>query len=148
MQLTEAVERALVADLLRDSGEARINVTGESMIPALLPGDTLVIRRDALSHLQPGQILLCALPGMLAAHRFLRREGARLVTRGDAVNGPDPLVEPDQALGVVVSALRCGRPVDARLTPARRAAAWLFRRSDLAARIFLRLSCLSQGTPR
>jgi hypothetical protein len=45
----------LVADVLRAGGEARVRVMGTSMLPALWPGDILVIH--ALSSLQTISIL-------------------------------------------------------------------------------------------
>lgn len=136
----EAAQRALVADLLHNFGEATLKVTGTSMIPSLLPGDTLVIKSRPLSELRAGQVVLCLRPDTLAAHRLVRRDGLHLITRGDSLARPDPAVRQDQFLGVVVAAVRRGRAVDLRFTFGRRMAAWLFRRSDLAARVYLRFN--------
>jgi len=56
-----AVDRsrlALVGEVLHRFGEARLRVTGSSMLPSIWPGDELTVRRRAVSELRTGEIAL------------------------------------------------------------------------------------------
>ena len=78
-----------VEDELRASGIVRIRVRGMSMYPLLRDGvDEVTLCRcvDDRS-LHAGQIVLFRYGGGYVLHRILRREGARLLIRGDHVLG-------------------------------------------------------------
>jgi nickel-type superoxide dismutase maturation protease len=49
-----------------------VEVTGESMLPALRPGDRLVVRRDA--RVREGDIVVAEHAGVLMVKRVFRRE--------------------------------------------------------------------------
>jgi len=130
----------LAAESLRVAGRLRLRVGGSSMLPAIRPGDILEVRARRAADVHPGSVVLFQRGGRLFAHRVVHREGAFLVTRGDALDHPDAAIGAAQLLGEVIAVERRGRTVAARPTPRVRAAAFLFRRSALAARLFMRLS--------
>lgn len=98
----------LAAEVLRDSGELRLRVTGSSMLPSLWPGDSLLIRRVRLSEVAPGDLVLFARNQRFFVHRVLKLSDDRLLTRGDSVPVADPVVGPDELLGRVQSISRDG----------------------------------------
>jgi signal peptidase I len=139
-QLSE-LKCALTKEVVRAQGRVHLRVTGLSMVPTVLPGDTLTVERKAVEEVQSGQIVLLDWEGRLCAHRVVEKQahagGVRLVTRGDATGGNDPPVEPERVLGVV-TAIERGR---ARFQPGLKVRAWrrIFRLSPWPARIWLRL---------
>jgi len=54
---------ALLAALALRREFALIAVTGDSMMPALAPGDRVLVRRVSLGRLRPGQIVIAEMPG-------------------------------------------------------------------------------------
>ena len=136
---SNAAKHELAAEVVRQFGEARIKVTGTSMLPAVWPGDVLTVRRNEPSELLPGRIVLCHRDGRFFIHRLVGRRKDGVITRGDSLGFEDPAFRDDQVLGEVVSIVRDGRP--ASLSPAwwHEAGSWMVRHSDLCERIFLRL---------
>jgi len=134
-----AMKCALVAEALRRFGEIRLRVTGISMLPSLWPGDILLVRRCRPAELQPGHIVQYVRDGLLIAHRLDAVCGSHWLARGDRNAYGDPPIFEEQVLGRVVSVERHGHPIDPSLNPVMRLAAWFLRRSDLLARILLRL---------
>jgi signal peptidase I len=140
----EAVKRDLALEALASFGEVRLSVQGASMVPALWPGDTLLVRRVHVEELSPGDIVVCRRDGGLRIHRLLAKAagggGTLLVTRGDALSENDPPVAASELLGrvsAVISGrrLRVPRP---RLSFGGTAVAFLVRRSAWAMRLLLR----------
>ena len=129
----------LIGDVARLSGQARLRVTGASMLPALVPGDVITVRHPASGELQAGDVVLYRRNNGLTAHRIVRIAKGYVVTRGDSVPSLDPPVPLDEVIGRVASLSRNGQAADCRRSFGRSAAAWLFRRSQLCTRIFLRL---------
>lgn len=129
----------LVADVVRSAGSASLTVTGCSMLPAILPGDVLTVRRYASDELQPGHIILYSRNGRLTAHRIIQVSGEHLLTRGDCLTEFDMPVRFIEVVGQVVGIRRNGRPVDARHTFWQRFAASILRRSEWCTRLFLHL---------
>ena len=129
------LKNRLAAEVLRSAGQLRLRLTGTSMIPAIWPGEELLIRRDGAAEAGPGDVILFEREGRLCAHRVVRRmegaEGPVWITRGDRHTHDDPPVSSNELLGRVE-----GIP---RLTAGRRAAAWVLRRSWLVTRLALRL---------
>ncbi|GEM_PF-3053928 len=129
----------LVAEALRAGAHTRVRVMGTSMLPALRPGDVLVVRGGS-EHPAVNEIVLFLRYGRLFAHRVLRKIGADLITRGDALPDPDPPVRAAELLGVVVAVIRDG----SRQLPAgppsiaQRMAAAAMRRSNTVHRLVLR----------
>jgi hypothetical protein len=95
-----AERSALLAEALQRSGRVRLRVHGESMLPALWPGDVVEIASCSLEDVQFGGIVLARRDGRLFLHRLIAPatpEGFRL--RGDSVPASDPLFPPEALLG-------------------------------------------------
>ena len=132
--------------MVRTFGEVRIHVSGTSMVPAILPGDLIIVQRAAISEISVGTIVLYAREGRLFAHRVMEFSAnagqAVLVTRGDCLCYNDPMVLPEELLGKVVSVERRGRRVGVN-SPTKVCAVALgriLRNSDLATRAFVKLN--------
>ena len=98
----------LVFGLLRAGHPARFVATGQSMEPAIRDGEPVVVRPVRTAELADGMVVLVASHGRLLAHRIVRLEPDRIHTRGDAVGGEDPPVEPGEVLGRVTAVVRGG----------------------------------------
>ena len=76
------------------------------MLPTLYPGDILTIKRETLSAIQPGDVVLYARDGRFFIHRNLRSvpqdSETALVTRGDSVPHADKPVTASELLGKVI----------------------------------------------
>jgi len=114
---------------------------GWSMLPAVWPGDTLVVESAGSNSVSKGDIVLFGRDRRLFAHRVVSRrsqaEDSQVVTRGDAMPTPDlPLAE-DELLGRVSFILRNGKCIkpSRSLRFSERAVAALVRSSEIAARV-------------
>src|SRR5258708_40141805 len=95
---------ALVAESLRASGCSRLRVHGESMLPALWPGDVVEIASCSLEDVRPGEIVLARREGRLFLHRLVGRFNGPgtpngFLLRGDSMPGPDPQFPTEALLG-------------------------------------------------
>jgi len=131
----------LIVDALARFGEVKLRVTGASMLPTIWPGDTLTIRRRAISDVHPGEVVLFSRDNRLFVHRVVAHNDSQLVTRGDSVPIPDPPVGGDQLLGVAISVARGGAvaPLRRRIALPARLIAAVVRRSSHASGWLLRL---------
>jgi signal peptidase len=80
-------------------GHEAIVVRGASMEPAIPLGSLVLVSRDTVSEVRPGDVISLRLPGGgILTHRVTRLpvlEGHQYVeTRGDANQAPDPVVQP------------------------------------------------------
>ena len=130
----------LMTEVVRGTGSAKVRVTGLSMLPSILPGDVLSVRRRTENEFTPGQIVVFGRDGRLTAHRIIQISGEYLITRGDCVPGCDLPVRLGDVVGRVEEITRDGRPVDPRYTIWRRIAASMMRRSERCIRLYLRLA--------
>src|SRR5436190_1147704 len=96
----------LLVDLIGRFGEARLRVTGVSMLPSILPGDVLTIRRRSMDDVCRGEVAVFARGDRLFVHRVIHRHDTHLITQGDSVPSPDPPVSRDEFLGTVVLLVR------------------------------------------
>jgi signal peptidase I len=99
-----AERSALMADALRLSGRLRLQVHGESMLPALWPGDVVEIASCSLEDVLSGEIVLARRDGRLFLHRLVstcKPDGFLL--RGDSMPGSDPQFPAKALLGRLVS---------------------------------------------
>lgn len=134
-----AVKCELAGEVLRSYGELRLQVTGWSMLPAVWPGDTLVLESITSDTVSEGDIVLFSRDRRLFAHRVLTKnvEASGMLTRGDAMPAPDPMVCKDELLGKVSFIVRNGKCIvpSRSLRFSERAIATLVRSSELAARV-------------
>jgi len=138
--LGESARIALFIDLLNRFGEARFHVSGSSMLPSVRPGDILTVRQCDARDARVGDIALFTRHSRLFTHRVVAHSGGSLVTQGDAIPTPDPVVTESEFLARVVSVNRAGRevPVCVDNSVLGRLTAALVRRSSLAGRILQR----------
>ncbi len=131
----------LAAEVLESFGELRLRVTGSSMLPAIRPGDVLLIRRGGFRTARVGDVVLFQRHRRFFAHRVVSRTAHNLVTQGDGIGACDSPVAGSELLGRVHGVVRRGRcvPVSSEVTFAGRIAARLVRRSALAGRLLTRL---------
>jgi signal peptidase I len=141
---SESLRLELAAKVLRDFGELRFRASGGSMLPAIFPGDILLVRRDPIGRIRPGHTVLSFRAGQFYAHRVVRIENSGaavcLITRGDALRVEDPPVSEDEYLGRVtgLSRGRTHRQTIHRLGLASRVFACVLRRSDFLATSLMR----------
>ena len=137
-----ALKCELAGEVLRSSGTLRLQVTGWSMLPAVLPGDTLVIEHIHSDAISPGDIVLFGRDRRFFVHRVVagnQPKSDAVLTRGDALPATDPPVPASDLLGRVSLILRNGKYFQPRrsLRLSERAVAALVRRSDFAARVIV-----------
>jgi signal peptidase I len=136
MDLAHPGALALLQDLLAGKVMAQFTVTGQSMRPFLVGGESVLLRRVALGEIRRGDLLLFRQGeqggGRLLLHRVvsIRRRGqpALIQTQGDALWAPDEPVGGDQVLGRVCVILpdAPGAPPLRLDTPSQRARAqWI-----------------------
>ena len=114
-----SVKCELAGEILRSSGTLRLKVTGWSMLPSVLPGDTLVVKPAKGDSVSRGDIVLFGRNRRLFAHRVVERvQSSQILTRGDSM-ARNKIAGPRAALHTMVSAANSGRSEDAsRYLPA------------------------------
>jgi signal peptidase I len=140
-----ALKCELAADAFRSSGYLRLQVTGWSMLPAVRPGDVVILKGARPEEISKGDIVLLLRNRRLVVHRVVEIDGGTgLVTRGDSMPLADPPAASHECLGKVVSILRDGQAIQPRrsLSATQRFFAALVGRSTVAARIFVRIDRL------
>jgi len=142
----------LAAEVLRSFGKLRLRATGASMLPAIWPGDVLEVRRQAVTDVQPGDVVLFWRRGRLVAHRVvekLARSGRTLlVTQGDRQSAADAPVSAEDLLGRVIGVRRGNRRKLPLLTFWRRVGVWILNRSDFLTRALLHVSYIMSRRSR
>jgi len=140
MARRDAVGLELFADVLQLSGTAQIRVTGSSMLPCVRPGDILLVQRECMNGLAPGDIAVFTRDQRLFAHRVVRRGAGAisyLVTWGDALSEQDQPVHSDELLGRVASIIRGVRRINPSATFLDRTGSVLLRHSDFLTKCML-----------
>jgi hypothetical protein len=141
-QRTSTIQQ-LFLEVLQSSGQAKLAVTGTSMMSSIWPGDILEVHRQSAAEISPGEVVLFTRDGGLSAHRVVGKVGGPertlLITRGDRLSQPDPPVSPEELLGRVTAILRGGRRIEPRLTRWGWVTSWVLSRSDLCTWLALRL---------
>ncbi len=131
----------LFINVLRSAGEARLAVTGASMLPAIWPGDVLQIHRVEAADLSVGDIVVLRRDNRLTVHRLveLRRQGDEvvLITRGDRSATDDPPFSAKHLLGNVQVIRRGHRSVLPAKTSWRKMASFVLRHSELLTTLVL-----------
>ncbi len=140
-----ALKCELAGEVLRSFGELRFTATGWSMLPAIFPGDTLVVERVRPDNVVVGDVVLVGREGRLCAHRLVSTvadaESPKWITRGDGMPGPDRLVLAKELLGRVVYLIRAGKLIalPTRLGIVEKLVSKLVQRSEPAARALVYL---------
>jgi hypothetical protein len=140
----EEVGLALATEVLQSFGELRFVARGGSMLPSILPGDTLLVRRQPVASIRPGQVVLCRREGAFCAHRVMFKTQCdgrwSFRTAGDALSGEDGPIAEAEFLGRVFAVIRRGKHIE--LTESRglvtRLTEWAVKRSDAFAIFLLR----------
>lgn len=144
----------IAAETLRSFGSLRLRATGHSMLPAIWPGDTLVIEQRNFAHIAPGDIVLYFRQNKFFAHRVLRTLGAtenpRLITQGDALPNQDAPVSAAELLGRVSEIFRDGQCIRLPVMPTvpTRCVARIFRRSASLSRLLVHLRTKRRNSPK
>jgi signal peptidase I len=132
--LIAAAATDLLAEVLSRFGEVRLRVSGTSMLPAIRPGDILVVRRCVFEDVHSGDVVVFRAGQRLFAHRVAGKhagsETDALITKGDALSQQDPAVSASNVLGRVTE-IRSSRPA-----PRARRTRLLFRVLFRVARLF------------
>ncbi|MFZ1011193.1 MAG: hypothetical protein WAN65_30420 [Candidatus Sulfotelmatobacter sp.] len=140
-----ALKCELAGDVLRSFGELRFTATGWSMLPAIFPGDTLVVERVHPNNVVVGDVVLVGRGGRLCAHRLVSTvvdaECPKWITRGDGMPGPDRPVVANELLGRVAYLIRAGKliTVPTKLGVVEKLVAKVVQRSEPAARALVYL---------
>jgi len=146
VETRDRVACELVAESLRAGYDVQVRVAGSSMVPALWPGDALIVRAVGPADLSRGDLLLFARDGKLCTHRLIGElddSGARrLVTRGDTALKCDPPMSSDQILGSVVSVSRGGREVGVVASRRAKMLSFGIRHSGFLRRVALKVHAL------
>ena len=72
LQHCDREKSRLAIDGLRSYGQLRMSASGVSMLPTILPGDSLLIERAALKEVIPGDIVLYSRGDSLFIHRLIQ----------------------------------------------------------------------------
>lgn len=123
-----AVRSALVAEVLRGQDHRRVRgqICGESMLPALWPGDVVEIESCRVEELRAGEIVLARRDDRLVLHRLVSGSGPNgFVLRGDCVRSADPEYPADALLGRLVGGVPGQRNMPASARRERSIAQWL-----------------------
>jgi hypothetical protein len=146
-----ALKCDLAGEVLRSFGPLCFPAVGWSMLPAVWPGDTLVVERVAHDRVHIGDVVVAGRHGRLCAHRVVGTAGdpenPRWITQGDALATPDLPVAGSEVLGRVVYLIRAGNciAVPTELSGMKHLIAEILRRSKPAARALVYLHRLVQS---
>lgn len=140
----------MASEVVRSFGRLRLQVTGWSMFPSVLPGDVLIINRATVAELVEGDIVLYGRNSRLIAHRVIRQNvngNPSVLACGDAMRTSDPVVLADEVLGKIFLIVRNGRHLKPKKSTSSlgRAVAFLFSRSEIAARVIVKIHGMRQS---
>jgi signal peptidase len=147
-QTRETVELALAVEVLRSFGELRFVARGASMLPAIFPGDILLVSRQPAASVRCGHVVLTSRNGRFYAHRLVRKmeEGGQhlLITGGDAFADEDPPFPFQGLLGRVTAVVRGRKQIELaeKQWAGQKLLQWAVRHSDALAVWLLRWNSL------
>jgi signal peptidase I len=130
-------KQSLAAEVLHTFGQARLPVTGGSMLPTFWPGDLLHIRQQPIAEIQPGEVVVFRRGQHFVAHRVIWNRNGDLHTQGDCLRHPDAPLLASDILGRVTAVERRGREVSFQRSRPKLALAWLLGRSEFSTRFAL-----------
>jgi len=140
-QVDHGVRLNLAMEALREFGEIRFVARGLSMLPSILPGDMIVVRKARMDEIRRGEVVLYVRNECFHAHRAIGTDGGQqLITRGDASDQADPPVGKSEFLGRVTSVVRGLKTI--QLKPEQglwiRFVQWVLQHSGVATRCLVR----------
>jgi signal peptidase I len=105
---------------MRLQGSVCLRVLGGSMTPWIRSGDLVFIKRYDFERVSAGDVVLFERAGRFFVHRMMGREQTvragqkvvRLITKGDALEGLDAPVSPEEFLGRATRIHRGHRHID------------------------------------
>ena len=117
------------------------------MLPALWPGDTVLIEKRAPAQLEPGDVVLYERANRIFLHRLILLGPESMTARGDTLLQSDPPVSFDCLRGVLAGVRRGDEwAVPSKRMPVLwRAVAAVLSRSALALRLFVRVGLKVRG---
>ena len=158
LETSSEIAGGLAEEVIRTFGEVRLRVYGSSMVPSILPGDFISVRRAGIQDISAGEIVLFFRDARFFVHRVVQRisrgggnspEASCLITRGDRLLYDDPAVSADQLLGRVVLIERHHRQVPLVAHGTNPAIVRVLQSSDCATSIYLWLAaCRRTFLPR
>jgi len=146
----EIVKLEIAEEILRSFGELRFVARGVSMLPAIFPGDQLVVRRERIEDARTGDVVLFRREGRLFAHRVVAGLCGTLITRGDALEQSDAPITEEEWLGRVSKVIRNEKSLEFGVDCSISATflRWAVRRSDLAMKWLLRFRLIHERMAR
>ena len=104
-------------ELLESNHSIKLRVGGFSMFPFLLPGDIVEIQKLALEELKPGNIIVFRRHTGWIAHRLIKTDDNKLITKGDSCLSLDAAINPNDFIGKVISFERNSKtyPIDSKI---------------------------------
>ena len=91
----------VIRDLLARGHAVEFRVLGDSMHPTIRENEVMHVKPVDRASIRKGDIVLVMLDRGMTAHRVVRREGDRIVTRGDNALRDDEPVSLERVLGKV-----------------------------------------------
>ena len=111
-QATSPVHDALFSEVIERFGSATMVAWGSSMLPAIWPGDELLVSKADPSTIMPGMVVVIIRQGKTVAHRVVRTwsEGQewRCQTQGDSLPHPEEPCGSGEIVGVASTRTRYG----------------------------------------
>lgn len=90
-----------VIDLLGRGIDVRFRAKGDSMHPTIRCGEPMHVQPVLGGTLSRGDVVLARQARGLTAHRIVRIDGTRVITRGDNCSGNDPELDSNDIIGRV-----------------------------------------------
>jgi phage repressor protein C with HTH and peptisase S24 domain len=90
-----------VIDLLGRGIDVRFRAKGDSMHPTIRCGEPMHVQPVGAGALSCGDVVLARHARGLTAHRIVRIDGRRVITRGDNCSGNDPELNTNDIIGRV-----------------------------------------------
>ena len=142
----------MATEVLRSSGKLRLKVNGWSMLPAIRPGDELLIESAHGRDIGEGDIVLCQRGRRIVVHRIVADKelasGRMVTTRGDAMLRADLPIPESQVLGKLVMVIRNQKQIKfaGRAGALQSIFLWSLRRSNLLFRVAAKYCCSSEAS--